>query len=127
MSKELEAIVAEMRSYDGDPFGQAHHKFHEWADRLEALSTQSGEGWRDIATAPKNEPVLVFASDQQFVAWFQDDATDPWREVGDAESDWNQSWLVTDNRNGPYPLRGGRPTKWRPLPPSPPSDTKGEG
>ena len=45
--------------------------------------------WEPIDTAPKNTPVLVFASGQQFVAWLQDDATDPWHEEGDGESDFN--------------------------------------
>lgn len=75
--------------------------------------------WQPIETHPKNDPVLVYASGQQFVAWFQDDATDEWHEPGEAASDWDQMWLVTDNRNGPYPLRGGRPTHWMPLPEPP--------
>lgn len=74
--------------------------------------------WQTIESRPTNTPVLVFASGQQFVAWFQDDKTDPYYEEGFA-SDWNEMWLVTDNRNGPYPLRGGRPTHWMPLPPDP--------
>lgn len=74
--------------------------------------------WQPIGSAPKNESVLVFACGQQFVAWFQDDATDPYHE-DDFKSDWDQMWLVTDNKHGPYPLRGGRPTHWMPLPANP--------
>lgn len=49
--------------------------------------------WQPIGTAPQNEPVLV--------------------------SDWKGYWLVTDNKHGPYPLRGGHPTHWMPLPEPP--------
>lgn len=75
--------------------------------------------WQPIETAPKNDPVLVFASGQQFVAWLQDDATDPWHDDGDGESDLNGHWCVTDNKLGPFVLRGGRPTRWMPLPAPP--------
>ena len=78
--------------------------------------------WKEIATAPKNEPVLVFACNQQFVAWLQDDDTDPWHEVGEDPSDLNGMWCVTDNKLGPFALRGSRPTHWMPLP-APPIST----
>lgn len=79
----------------------------------------SNNGWMPIESAPKNESVLVFAGGQQYVAWFQDDATDPWHEEGDAESAQNELWCVTDNKHGPYALRGSRPTHWQPLPAPP--------
>lgn len=75
--------------------------------------------WEPIETAPKNESVLVFASNSQFVAWLQDDATDPWFENGDSESMFNGLWCVTDNKLGPFALRGSRPTHWMPLPAPP--------
>lgn len=75
--------------------------------------------WMPIETAPKNDPVLVFASGQCFVAWLQDDATDEWHEEGESPSDFDGSWCVTDNKLGPFALRGGRPTHWQPLPPPP--------
>ena len=76
-------------------------------------------GWMPISEAPKNDPVLVFAGGQQFVSWLQDDATDPWHEEGDAESGLNGLWCVTDNKLGPFALRGSRPTHWQPLPGNP--------
>lgn len=78
--------------------------------------------WFPISSAPFNESILVFAGGQQYVAWFQDDATDPWHEDGDPESDKNGSWCVTDNKLGPFALRGSRPTHWRPLPDPPASE-----
>ncbi|MGX9958564.1 DUF551 domain-containing protein [Xanthomonas euvesicatoria] len=75
--------------------------------------------WNPIGTVPKNIPILVYAGNQQFVAWLQDDATDPDREEDDYESDLNGSWCVTDNKLGPFALRGSRPTHWMPLPEPP--------
>ena len=73
--------------------------------------------WQPIETAPKNQSVLVY-NGNMFVAWFQDDATDPfrWKEE---ESDLNLCWCVSDNRNGPFLLRGSKLTHWVPLPESP--------
>lgn len=89
------------------------------AERLRAaIALMRGQSWQPIETAPKNEPVIVVMRGQQFVAWFQDDESDPEFEVG-FSSDWDQCWLVTDNKHGPYPLRGGRPTHWQPLPAPP--------
>lgn len=79
----------------------------------------SNNGWMPISSAPKNESVLVFASGQHFVAWLQDDATDPWHDEEEEPSYLNGMWCVTDNKNGPYPLRGGGPTHWQPLPAPP--------
>lgn len=76
-------------------------------------------GWMPISSAPKNDPILVFAGGQKFVAWLQDDATDPWHEEGDPESDLNGHWCVTDNKLGPFALRGSRPTHWKPTGPNP--------
>lgn len=75
-------------------------------------------GWQPIKTAPKNEPVIVFAGNQQFIAWLQDDETDVWHD-GEEESDFNGLWCVTDNKLGPFALRGTRPTHWMPLPEPP--------
>lgn len=75
--------------------------------------------WNPISTAPKNVPVLVYASGQHFVAWLQDDKTDEWHEEGDPESQFNGLWCVTDNKHGPYALRGGSPTHWMELPTAP--------
>jgi len=62
--------------------------------------------WQPIETAPKETCVLVFAQGRQYVA-----------EYCDGDADW--WWYVTDNKNGPYPLRGGSPTYWMPLPAPP--------
>lgn len=75
--------------------------------------------WQPIETAPKNEDVLVYAAGRQYVAWFQNDETDPYREDGDPESDLNNLWCVTDNKHGPYALRGSPPTHWMYLPHDP--------
>lgn len=77
--------------------------------------------WMKIETAPKNVDVLVYAHGNQYVALLVDDASDPWFEEGSSESDFNGLWTVTDNKHGPYALRGGKPTHWMPLP-SPPSN-----
>ena len=77
--------------------------------------------WMPIESVPKNDPVIVFAGGQQFVAWLQDDKSDPWHDEGDGESDFNGCWCVTDNKLGPFALRGSRPTHWMPLP-EPPSE-----
>ena len=75
--------------------------------------------WKPISTAPKNLSVLVHIGGQQFVAWLQDDETDEWHEEGEAESEFNGLWCVTDNKLGPFPLRGGRPDYWMALPDPP--------
>lgn len=74
------------------------------------------EDWRPISSAPKNERVLVFACGQQFVSWLQGGATDRWHDDDDEESDFNGMWCVTDNKLGPFALRGGLPSFWQPLP-----------
>jgi len=66
----------------------------------------SGAGWQPIATAPKEIDVLVFAYGRQYVAEY-------------FEYDDDCGWYVNDNKNGPYPLRGGDPTDWMPLPAPP--------
>lgn len=75
--------------------------------------------WQPIETAPDNHPILIFAGNQQFVAWRQNDDTDPWHDAEEGESDLNLSWCVTDNKLGPFALRGSRPTHWMPLPENP--------
>lgn len=75
--------------------------------------------WQPIGTAPKNESVLIFCGSQQFVAWLQDDASDEFWDEEDGASDLNGMWCVTDNKLGPFALRGSRPTHWQPLPDAP--------
>ncbi len=75
--------------------------------------------WHPIETAPTNRRILVYASGAQYVAWRQDDETDEWHEDGDEESDLNGFWCVTDNKLGPFALRGGSPSHWMPLPEPP--------
>lgn len=75
--------------------------------------------WNPISTAPKNTPVLIYAGGQQFVAWLQDDASDEERDEDDGNSDLNGMWCVTDNKLGPFALRGSRPTHWQSLPADP--------
>ncbi|HFF3031959.1 TPA: hypothetical protein ACGCGJ_000429 [Stenotrophomonas maltophilia] len=75
--------------------------------------------WNPISTAPKNTPVLIYAGGQQFVAWLQDDASDEYRSEDEGESDLNGMWCVTDNKLGPFALRGGRPSHWKQLDPDP--------
>lgn len=75
--------------------------------------------WQPIETAPHNVPVLVYASGNQYVSWYQDDDSDPFREEGDPASDLDKLWCVTDNKHGPYALRGSRPTHWMHIPDAP--------
>jgi hypothetical protein len=82
-----------------------------FADNFELLeqSPASDDGWRGIESAPKDgRRILVWCPHGQYVVF--------WPDPHDHEVDW---WHVTDNKNGPYPLRGGSPTHWRPLPPPP--------
>jgi hypothetical protein len=178
MSKELEAIVAEMRSYDGDPFGQAHHKFHGWADRVDRMAestarlievaggsktlldllrrsqgltyenvasrggsivnvtecisaldeairtaigssaTQSGEGRRDIATAPEGM-VLVPVSSAKMVAHVCSEWIDLFRDAPGLDKYERYSYepAVEELRDEFAAIA---------ALPSPPSDTKGE-
>jgi hypothetical protein len=90
-----------------------------WAAWQARAALATAQTWQPIETAPRNVPVLVLASGQQFVAWFQDDATDEMYDESFGGSDHNKSWCVTDNKHGPYALRGGRPTHWIPLPAAP--------
>jgi hypothetical protein len=115
MSKELEAIVAEMLSIAPTCESDWDAQLREWADRL---STQAAEGWRDIATAPAEEEVWLFDPDtdpQQYAAIYTEGGDGPyWRPKEE---------LVAEMLD--YELT---PTHWRPLPspPPPPSDTKGD-
>jgi hypothetical protein len=78
------------------------------AEALEQ-SPASDDGWKGIESAPKDGTrILAWCPHGQYVVF--------WPDAHDHEVDW---WHVTDNKNGPYPLRGGSPTHWRPLPPSP--------
>lgn len=77
--------------------------------------------WNPIDTAPKNTPVLVYAGRSMYVAWLVDDKTDPYYDP-ECPSDWDGLWVVTDNKHGPFPLRGGSPTYWVPLPDAPNKD-----
>jgi len=66
-----------------------------------------GEGWRDIASAPKDGtwlwlfwPETAYAEDRQCVGhWYRDTDTEYWMDPHDSER--------------------GEPTHWRPLPPPP--------
>lgn len=91
----------------------------ELLEEIERLKAEMNKQWMPIESAPKNELVIVFASNQQFVAWLQDDESDPWYEEDVGASDFNGCWCVTDNKLGPFALRGSRPTHWMPLPPNP--------
>lgn len=78
--------------------------------------------WQPIETAPKNVKVLVYRPDQAyFVAYFQDDATDPYFSEGDEESDFNGAWVTYDGKMD-YRIRYGGLTHWMPLP-EPPKET----
>lgn len=67
--------------------------------------------WQSISTAPIDTPVLVYAGGSCHVAWLPHE---------EDQYDWPGYWLVTDKKLGPFPLRGGGPTHWMPLP-EPPS------
>ena len=54
--------------------------------------------WEPIETAPKNTPVLVFSSGQQFVAWLQDDAGRPVTHAADAAIGQAVSATLADGR-----------------------------
>jgi hypothetical protein len=79
--------------------------------------------WLPIESAPKNTGVLVFQGGSQHCAWLQDDASDEFWEEGDEPTGLNGLWCVTDNKLGPFALRGGQPTHWTPLPPPPTKDS----
>jgi hypothetical protein len=71
--------------------------------------TEGREVWQDIATAPRDGvEILLSCPHGTYVSW--------WAEH---DIEW---WHVTDNKFGPYPLRGSSPTHWMPLPPAPVSE-----
>lgn len=78
--------------------------------------------WNPIATAPNNMTVLVYARGSMYVAWLVDDATDPYWTAEEGHSDWDGLWVVTDNKHGPYALRGASPSHWQHLPEPPNKD-----
>lgn len=118
------AIAFGIRGTNAPPDGHWLAEFYDIGKELarpapEALGAAK---WQPIETAPKNEDVLVYAAGSQYVAWFQNDETDPYREDGDPESDLNNLWCVTDNKHGPYALRGSKPSHWMYLPHDPAKD-----
>lgn len=68
--------------------------------------------WQPIETAPKDgTTVIVFVPPGKYhsgrtvtVRWTE-------RDIG--------YWHVDDGKRGPFPLRGGEPTHWMPLPEAP--------
>jgi hypothetical protein len=74
-----------------------------------SLSTQAGEGWRDIATAPESGTFLVYMPEDERLPM--------------QVARWHPNIKVI---GAMFAFDAKTPTHWRPLP-SPPSDTKGEG
>ena len=78
-----------------------------WSQRGVAVGPMTRR-WRNITTAPQDgAPILVHTPGGwgcYVVCWLEGDI---------------DYWHVTDNKFGPYPLRGPGPTHWMPLPESP--------
>lgn len=76
--------------------------------------------WQPIETAPRDGTEILIAFEGigvRQVSW-----QDPYGDNNDYAI-----WCVSDNKNGPYPLRGyseGDELGWMPLPPPPKGDTK---
>lgn len=88
-------------------------RLRDIADALAAMSRRSSEapeGWRDIATAPKNKSVLVVLEGGNKRVLYQTDhgegLMDTWRNPEDG-------------------TQAGWPTHWQPLPASPLPTAKG--
>lgn len=112
MSKELEAIVAEMRASAGDFDRWGRETIEAFSDRIEqALSNQSGEGWRPMSQCPMGVEVVALSFDGSVLvdAIRQSDDT-IWWEHRFLDPDRFTGWKYENE----YSL------------PSPPSDTKGE-
>jgi len=68
--------------------------------------------WQPIETAPKDgTEILVFVPPSTYTRGYVRSVQ--WR---DHDIDF---WHVEDNKHGPFPLRGGSPTHWIPLPEPP--------
>lgn len=68
--------------------------------------------WQPIETAPKDGiEILVYVPPSAYRNGYVRSVQ--WRE---RDIDY---WHVEDNKNGPFPLRGGIPTHWMPLPEPP--------
>lgn len=65
-------------------------------------------GWQDIATAPKDRDILVFAAEtgEQFVAFW-----------GTAIEDGDTQWVFARSAGMAFVVRD--PTHWMPLPAAP--------
>lgn len=68
--------------------------------------------WQPIETAPKDEtPVILYIPPGTYRSGFM------------CSAHWTKHnieyWHVDDNKNEPYPLRGGSPTHWHLLPEPP--------
>lgn len=73
----------------------------------------SGDGWREISSAPKNEYVLVFCPD---AADYTQIMICGFLESEDPEDDGDWYELNCDTRPNPFDVE---PTHWQPLPDSP--------
>jgi hypothetical protein len=67
--------------------------------------------WQPIEAAPKDgTPILVVTRSGQYVV--------TWLTEGETDQNFT-GWYVTDNKHGPFSLRGYAPTHWMPLPTPP--------
>ena len=78
--------------------------------------------WQPIETAPRDGTLILVsfgAKGVRAVSW-----DDPWSDDWPVDPD-KGLWCVSDDKHGPYPLRGyldtgpNAPTHWMPLPPAP--------
>lgn len=63
-------------------------------------------GWQPMETAPRDGTSVLVCTPRTMhvVYWIEKDI---------------EYWHVTDNKHGPFPLRGPSPTHWMPLPEPP--------
>jgi hypothetical protein len=115
IATEIERILRETIKVDASglaPAVVAHHitGFEEAARRIayESAKQKEADGWRDIASAPHQEVVLL--------GWWDDDL------MGGTIWSTETGWASQGFRNevGSTISRHGRATHWRPLP-APPS------
>ena len=111
---------------DHAPNATQEEAWAEWCSLMRpgpvvaAPPTAQAEGWRDIATAPKDGTLILVnfgIKGVRAVSWdspFHDEVTEE-----------NGAWCVDDDKHGPYGLRGysddgpTAPTHWMKLPESP--------
>jgi hypothetical protein len=78
-----------------------------WADHKDraraAIAAMEGDGWQDVATAPRNAMVLIANSGLGYVD----------RQIA-CRRDYSESGWV--DQNGQPISVGAKPTHWRPLP-----------